>query len=202
MIDVSKALVTVTTMAQSARARQVSAQKNLTDAQQEHALLEQTDLVLRAILKHQTDSAFQEVEQLLLKGLQAVFGPEWTGVHLNVTQKHGRLWADISFKYGDVEGPPLEAFGGGPASVAAFLLRFLVVRRCGLAPLLLLDESFSQVSASAIPALGKFLRLLVDKLGFTILLVTHQPLFLESATKAYRATHDGNQTTFTPVKGE
>lgn len=170
-----------------------------TAAAQGAALLEQVDHVLRALMKSQTDEAFKEVETLLLRALQMVFGDQFTGVTLECSQKRGRLWADVSFQCRGIEGPPLDAFGGGPASVAAFILRFLVVRRLGLAPLLLLDETFSQVSASAVPGLAKFLRLLVDKLGFTILLVTHQPAFLDAATVAYRASHDGEETHFEQV---
>src|SRR5438128_803159 len=124
--------------ATSEAARATSAQR-----QDDVDLLGQTDIVLRALLKQRTDEAFQEVEQLILKGLRTVFGQdEWSDVKLQVEPARGRLAATLLFKYLDFEfAPPLEAFGGGPASVAAFLLRMLVVRRVGLAPLLLLDES-------------------------------------------------------------
>jgi hypothetical protein len=158
----------------------------------------EADLVLRALLKQRTDESFKEVEELILRGLKTVFSTEnWTAVKIDCQQVRGRLSGELVLVQGDVEAPPLEAFGGGPTSLAAFLLRMLVVRRVGLAPLLLLDESFSQVSARDLPALAKFLRLLVDKLGFTILLVTHQPLFAEYANHVYTASHNGQQTTLT-----
>jgi ABC-type dipeptide/oligopeptide/nickel transport system ATPase subunit len=165
-------------------------------AQHEESILREADVVLRAILQQKTDEAFREVEELLLRGLQTVFGPEWTKVRINCSQKAGRLWGELTLSQGEHEGPPLEAFGGGPTSLVSFLLRLLVVRRTGLAPVLLLDETFSQVSASALPELAKFLRMLVDKLGVVILLVTHQPLFAESATRVYRASYENGRTVF------
>lgn len=163
-------------------------------------VLKESDLVLRALLKQRTTEAFREVEVLLLKGLQTVFGPEWTAVRIDTTQKHGRLWGELTLVKqgpdGVIEGSPLDSFGGGPVSLISFLLRFLVVRRTGLAPLLILDETFSQVSADYLPAVSKFLRLMVDRLGMTLLLVTHRPALAESATRVYRAVKEGTEARF------
>jgi broad specificity phosphatase PhoE len=165
--------------------------------------LGQVDAVLRALLQSHTAETFRDVEQLLLRGLQTVFAGQWGAVTITCTQRGGRLWAELSLvKEGGIAGAPLDTFGGGPASVVAFLLRVLVVRRLKLAPVLLLDETFAQVSADYVPALAQFLRLLVEKLHVTILLVTHQPAFAEAAHRVYRVRHDGTQALIAEVKHE
>lgn len=198
-IDVAANLFTAKVRIETLQNAVEAAQTRYDVARVESEDTTQAEVILRAFFKQRTDATFGEVETLLTKGLQTVFGPEWTNVKVECTHKNGRLWGELTFVQGDVSAPPLEAFGGGPASLAAFLLRMLVARRTGLAPVLLLDESFAQVSASALPNLATFLRKIADKLGITIVLVTHQPAFLDAATRAYRATKVGDETVFTPV---
>lgn len=160
-------------------------------------ILTEVDLALRALLQTKTKQTLGEAEQLILRGLQTVFGPEWVGVSLDAGLRQGRLSATLKLRNVDgSEGNPVDTYGGGPASLVAFILRMLVVRRMGLAPLLLLDESFSMVSADYVERVSTFLRLLVDKLGVTVLLVTHQPEFKHAATRVYRASLVNGRTVF------
>jgi ABC-type molybdenum transport system ATPase subunit/photorepair protein PhrA len=167
---------------------------------QEEALLTEVDAILRALLQQKTTESFAEVETLLLRGLQTVFGPAWQRVTMVCMHKNNRLHAELSLTFGEIEGPVLDTFGGGPAALVSFLLRVLVLRRTGLAPVLLLDETFSQVSEDYLTPLSTFLRLLADRLGMTILLVTHQPKFAHAANRVYTTRlMPGNKTLLTEV---
>lgn len=200
MPTLAEAIVTVSRHVTHAETTLGVLQTQATDQQELLAMLAETDAVLRALLQTKSEESFAEVERLLLRGLQTVFGPSWNAVHLTCTAKAGRLHAELTLKHGDVEGPVLDTFGGGPAALVSFLLRVLVLRRTKLAPVILLDETFSQVSADFLPDLSKFLRLLVDRLGMTLLLVTHLPVLADSATKVYEAKlMPGNRTVFTDV---
>ncbi len=184
----------------SATAVEASLTETVAQTEREMALLTETEAILRALLQAKSEESFAEVEHLLLRGLQTVFGPLWNKVSLTCTSKAGRLHAELSLRHGEVEGPVLDTFGGGPASLVSFLLRILVLRRTKLAPVILLDETFSQVSGGYLSELSQFLRLLVDRLGMTIVLVTHLPALAESATRVYEARlMPGNKTEFTDV---
>jgi ATPase subunit of ABC transporter with duplicated ATPase domains len=202
MVSLAGRIEALDSLATAASASVERLRTRAAEAQQELDIVTQSDVVLRALLQQRTDAAFGEVEQLLTRGLQTVFGPEWEAVRIVCSQKLGRLWGELRFVHEGVEAPPLDAFGGGAMALADFLLRLLVVRRMKLAPVLVLDEPFSHVSASALPALARFLRLLVDKLDLTIVLVTHQPKLIEAATIAYRAGKEGGRTVFTRIAHE
>jgi ABC-type thiamine transport system ATPase subunit len=135
--------------------------------------------------------------------LQTAFPEQKLACRLEASTKRGQQAIEVRLVHattgGVVDAPILEAFGGGPASVISFLLRLLVVRRTKLAPVLLLDEAFAFVSAEYVEGVAKLLRELADKLGLTIVLVTHQPVFLEVAHVAYRISQDKGAAVFTPV---
>lgn len=96
-------------------------------------------------------------------------------------QKKGEEW---------VEGPFLDTFGGGVANVASFLFRVLMVKRFKMAKVFILDESFNNVSAQRLPMVSKLLRSLAHDGGYTIFVVTHQPILALAADRIYRAVPD------------
>ena len=81
-------------------------------------------------------------------------------------------------------------------TVQSILLRLTVVMRRGLRPLLLLDESLPAFDSNYVDAMGKFLRLLCERLGADILLVTHNTALVEAAHKAYRIRRTANGARF------
>lgn len=158
--------------------------------------------VLEQLLKSVSVESLATVEKLVSYGLQVSFHDLSLALKIEATQKRGVQYLDLKFTDKGVEAPILGAFGGGPASVCAFLLRLLVCRRLNLAPVLLLDEPFSFVSSDYVGNVAKLLRELSEKLGLKILLVTHDRGFLSHATLAYEGRETSNGTVFTPVKLE
>jgi DNA repair exonuclease SbcCD ATPase subunit len=87
------------------------------------------------------------------------------------------------------------AQGGGPSDTIGFMLKLLVIifhGRDRVRPVLFLDESFSHLSEEYLPAMSQVIRKFVDELGndLQIVLVTHQPQFVEVADVAYRFSLD------------
>lgn len=161
-----------------------------------------TKTALEHLLQRVQAENLTRIEQLVTYGLSVVFPERGLSLKATALSKRGVPWVDLSLVSGAAhEAPVLKAFGGGPASVIAFLLRTLAIRRAKLAPLLLLDESFSFVSAEYVPAVGTLLQELAEKAGMTILLVTHQPQFLRHATRAYRIVEGAEGSTFEEVRG-
>ena len=151
---------------------------------------------LEQLLKMVSVESLDTVEQLVTYGLRTVFDDQALAFKIHVSTKFKQQWMEPKLIDGPVEAPILDAFGGGPAEVVAFLLRVLVVRRLGLAPVLVLDEPFSMVSAEYLENVGKLLRELADKLGFVFIMITHDRGFLEYAEHGYEAIQTSAGTVF------
>lgn len=170
--------------------------------EQQVTLLTYTGTALQQLLKVVSVESLESVEKLVTYGLRTIFADQALTFRIEVTTKRGLQWYEPKILQGSVEAPILDAFGGGPATVVAFLLRVLVCRRLGLAPVILLDEAFSMVSREYQSNVARLLRELADKLGLVILLVTHTEEFVEFAHHAYRVEETAGGTVFRPIEPE
>ena len=159
--------------------------EELSSLHSEEHVLTGTDEALKVLLSTIQAELQTDIERLIQYGLRVVFPDLGLGFRLDTTEKRGGPWVE-PLLVGPVEGPILDSFGGGPASLVAFLLRVLTLKRAGLAPVLLLDEPFTPVSSGYRDLVGKLLRELADKAGLTIVMVTHDTTYLEFATKGYQ----------------
>lgn len=131
-----------------------------------------------------------KVEKLVTHGLVTIFGEDMS-FHILQSTKGKLAAADfvIRSKIGDqvIETPVMDARGGGVAAVVGFLLRLiLLLLRPHARPILMLDESFAQLSAEYELRLADFLRELVDKSPVQLILVTHSTAFDDVADISYR----------------
>lgn len=134
------------------------------------------------------------VEKVVSEGLHTIFHDVELHFESDVGPKYGKVAVEFYIRQGSKNDPlshrgrPLEAFGGGPSSVASLVLRILTVMHLKLHPMLVLDEALGAVSDEYTDQTGQFLQSLAEKLGFDILLVTHKPAFLDHANVAYRCS--------------
>lgn len=166
----------------------------------EQKLLTLSSTVLSTLVKTVSVESLESIERLVSYGLRSTISDQNLRFGLEVSQKRGATYIDPYLVAGEVKGPILDAFGGGPASIIGFLLRLLVCRRLKLAPLMLLDEPFSFLSVDYVENASMLLRELAEKLGVTMILVTHQPGFLRHAHKAYQAVETSHGTVFKSIK--
>lgn len=161
--------------------------------------LEKVTGLLNSLGEERQLKAQQVIEELVTRGLQTIFD-ETLSFHI-VQSVRGKT-ANVEFLVrttlpsGVVETPVMDARGGGLAATIGFLLRIVVMLLKGKDTsdqnILVLDETFAHVSAEYLPALGEFLREIVDKTGVQIVMVTHQNEFVDYADKVYRfSTIDG-----------
>lgn len=181
---------------QSRVARTTALQADVTALKAEVETLRLTEIALAQVLSSVSAESLALMEQTITYGLRTVFDDHPLAFKFVTSQARGGQAVTPVLLYKGVEAPILDAFGGGPASVVAFLLRLLVCHRLGLYPLILLDETFAMVSEEYIPNVATLLKELATKLGFTFLLVTHQPAFLDHADKGYRVVEVDGATTF------
>lgn len=170
--------------------------------EREATLLTVTNATLDKLLELLTVESVGKVEQLVTRGLRTVFHDQRLAFRFEVTTKFRAPWLEPRLIHEGIEAPILDAFGGGPATLVAFILRIVVISRLRLAPVLLLDEPFSMVSSAYVDRVGVLLRDLSQTLGLTIVMVTHQDQFLTHADRAYRAQgdpHGPSGTVFLPL---
>jgi ABC-type iron transport system FetAB ATPase subunit len=145
---------------------------------------------LTRIGEERQESARRQIEELVTRGLQAIFEDN---LSFHAVQSVRSNAVSIEFivrsAYGDqvVETSVLDARGGGLAVVVAFMLRLIVLLLTpGARRALFLDESFSHVSAEYEPRVAEFLREVCDKAGVQILLITHSRAYDDLADQHYR----------------
>lgn len=128
------------------------------------------------------------VETVVTQGLQLVFGPAIACVLEKRVLAKGTTYA-VKIKVDTADGAviddPMEAFGGGPVNMIAFLMRMLMIHRFKLAKFMVLDEAFNNVSVSYLPAVSALLKSLTDDHGYDILAITHQPALSSQADRTY-----------------
>tara|TARA_B100000745_G_scaffold300393_1_gene254182 strand:+ start:993 stop:1658 length:666 start_codon:yes stop_codon:yes gene_type:complete len=145
--------------------------------------------VLRQLLTDTTRENLESIDKLVTEGLQTVFHDQKDiEFRSKMVEKLDQIHIQFETVQGDAEGKASESFGASVTVVESFLLRIVIVLRMGLAPVLLLDESFAQVSEHYIEPLGKLLKRLCRDLGLRILLVTHKTGFIESADTVYKVS--------------
>lgn len=165
---------------------------------------EKATTLLNSIGEEKQFAAQAAIEQLVTRGLQTIFD-ESLSFHIVQDVKARR--AEVSFVIRSsldggrvLETDVMDSRGGGLSAVVGFLLRLVVMllRTDTKADnVLVLDETFAHVSDEYLPALGEFLRQIVDKTGVQIIMVTHQPEFMEYADKVYRLSSKGGRAVAT-----
>jgi len=161
-------------------------------ASQDVDLYNKVAITLASIGEQRQADAQQQIEELVTRGLTTIFGED-ISFHLTQTQR-GKT-PEVKFTIQSrglngtlVETSVMDSRGGGLAAVVGFLLRLVVLllSKDSKEPLLVLDESFSHVSAEYERPLAEFIKELVDKTRVSVILVTHSDAYTEFADRAYR----------------
>ena len=156
--------------------------------------------LFRMLLDRMVSDRVRAIEALVTEGLQAIFHDQQLVFESEIGVKYNKTSVEFFFKQGTgdtaIVGAPLDAFGGGPSSVASLLLRIMALLRLGKAPLLVLDETLAAVSEEYVEATGRFLSQLAQTVGVDVLLVTHKSAFLDQARRSYQGSEKEVDTGF------
>lgn len=161
------------------------------DLEDEGELLALVQGVVRKLIDAEVPAGVGIVEKLMTEGLQAVFHDQKLSVESEVSISRGKVSVDLITVHERPDGTVIrgtsnDAFGGAVSTVQSVLLRIIVMKRRGLRPLLLLDESLPAFDGNYVQNMGEFLQLISDRLKIDILLVTHNPALVDASNRAYR----------------
>jgi DNA repair exonuclease SbcCD ATPase subunit len=170
----------------------VKIKEEISLAQNDVDLYNKVAITLASIGEQRQADAQKTIEELVTRGLTTIFSED-ISFHLVQTQR-GKT-PEVKFLVKSrasngrtIETSVMDARGGGMAAVVGFLLRLVVLllSKDKKDPILILDESFSHVSAEYERPLAEFIQQLVQKTKVQIILVTHSDAFSEFADKRYR----------------
>jgi DNA repair exonuclease SbcCD ATPase subunit len=80
---------------------------------------------------------------------------------------------------------PMDCAGGGPIDVASFALRLMYWTLNKTRPIFVLDEPFKFVSVDLQPKCSEMLKMMPDKLGIQIVMISHLPEIIAAADKIF-----------------
>ncbi len=160
-------------------------QKKIKELEDKKAMNVKALAVLDKAIQIISANGIGKIESIVSDGLNLVFDQD---LQLVLERKEGAKGDSyrIMVKQGDVIGPPIDTMGGGVVNIISFLLRVIMIQRFKLNKLIVLDESFNNVSADHLPKVSEMLRSLCDEHEYTILSITQAPLLASAAERVFR----------------
>lgn len=166
-----------------------SAEKNL---RYKSELYQKCLEIFKTWLEDSTKKNVDSIAELATTGLQHIIYDQKLTFKIKQEPRHNRLAMKFVLEEDGNEGDPLSSYGGGAAVIISLVLRIAVMARMKMANLLLLDESMVAVANAYVPFAASFMRRLAEQTGVNILMVTHNPEFLNHAHVAYEGHKDGS----------
>jgi len=170
--------------------------KEMKDLETEHDLLEKVEATLQHIGSKVLGQSTQTIDKLLTTGLRLVFEDQDLTFRTKVEKFRGKTAIKFELFDGAHTAPLMDAYGGGVLAVAGVLLRVVTIVTLNMKRVLFLDETLAHLSDQYHANASRLLKKLCDELGFTILMVSHQPAFAEHATTHYLAVQKAGATVF------
>lgn len=179
-------------------------ESQVSSLEEEEGVLTLVEELFRKLVDREVSDATEVVQDLLTEGLQSIFEDMDLSVSAEVDIQRGKVSVSLATtqKHPDgttTQGSAMDAYGGSVSAVQSVLLRVIVLRKRGLRPLLILDESLGAVAEHYVTKVGEFLSVLCDKMGMDILAVSHNPAMVEAANKAYRIQKHQGEATFKEI---
>lgn len=180
-------------------------QREIRRLESEEEILDLVAGLFRTLIDNEVTEGVKAVEQLQGEGLRAVFDDQDIRVRADVELQRGKVSVDLitvqTLPDGtEIEGLSQDAFGGAVTTVQSVLMRVIVLFRRNMLPVLLLDESLPAFDENYVANMGRFLAALCDRMGMDILLVTHNPMLVEAAQRAYRIQKVGGAARFKEIR--
>lgn len=165
----------------------------------EQSLLEHVAALFRQLIDAEISDAVESLEGLQSEALHTVFDDQELSVEAKVGVERGKVSVDLITKKqledGTVQrGVSRESFGGSVTTVESVILRVLVLIKRDMRRLLLLDEALPAFNPRYAANMGSFLVALCDRLGMDVLMITHNPTFVDNAHRSYRVRQHKKDT--------
>jgi Fe-S cluster assembly ATPase SufC len=134
------------------------------------------------------------IESIVTEAVQLIYGPSYR-IELSYSVKNNRSCLEIEMvretESGEVRRD-MDGFGGGVADTISVPLRLMVLMGSKQTDkVCVLDECWKHMDLERIELVGKFLRLLADKLGMQIIICSHHEKMREFSDMTYEVSETG-----------
>jgi hypothetical protein len=134
-----------------------------------------------------------KIESVITEAVQLIYGPTYK-VELSYSVKNNRSCLEIEMvrpvKAGEIRRD-MNGFGGGMADTISVPLRLMVLMGSKETDkVCILDECWKHIDTSRVELVGKFLRMLADKLNVQLLFCSHHDIMTDFSDKTYRVDLD------------
>jgi chromosome segregation ATPase len=134
-----------------------------------------------------------KIESVITEAVQLIYGPTYK-VELSYSVKNNRSCLEIEMvrpvQAGEIRRD-MNGFGGGMADTISVPLRLMVLMGSKETDkVCILDECWKHIDTTRVELVGKFLRMLADKLGVQLLFCSHHDIMTDFSDKTYRVDLD------------
>jgi len=134
-----------------------------------------------------------KIEAVITEAVQLIYGPTYK-VELSYSVKNNRSCLEIEMvrpvKDGEIRRD-MNGFGGGMADTISVPLRLMVLMGSKETDkVCILDECWKHIDTTRVELVGKFLRMLADKLGVQLIFCSHHDIMTDFSDKTYRVDLD------------
>ena len=170
-----------------------SLQSDLTRTESNLLLGRQSMEVVEKWMRENSKAGVEQIQDLINQGLEYIFFDRSYRFEMKI-EEEGK---EVTFLLHNLQSGVLcnindMEIGGGPSVIISLLLNvvFLFVYKCRR--FLVLDEALTQISDDYIERLFEFIKALVGKYQFDILIVTHDLRVKAFADKIYQVSDGGH----------
>lgn len=157
--------------------------------------------VTQEVAEQTLNNLSYQVSSIVTSALAAVW-PDPFGFKVVFKQARNQIECYLYFVKGEHEIDPMESSGGGALDVASFALRitYWSLLPNPTRPTFLLDEPFKYVSEDLQEACSNMVKMLSEKMGVQVIMVSHLPNINSSADREYRVRLSGDVSKVKEVK--
>jgi len=150
-------------------------------------------IIVQEVAKETQKALEYRISNLVTTALSAVL-PEPPEFVVRFEIRRNQTECDLLIKEGDFEQRPADGSSGGSIDIASFALRIARWSLNKNRPVFLLDEPFRNVSPDLQHKVSDMLKMISEKLGIQILMVSHAQNINVSANKTFLTHKSGEKS--------
>lgn len=169
---------------QSKKSQIEKTEKEVKSLETEANILEKTEKIIKHLIDIFAEKDMSKMDKLVTYGLNTIFPDRDIKFKSRLIEYGSKMRISLNTLYKDQEVDPSDK--GSITVIESFLLRVLCLMKLKRAPFLYMDEPFGAVDSGYVERVSPLIAEITNKLNMDILLVTHNPIFMEDAKKCYR----------------
>jgi DNA repair ATPase RecN len=159
-------------------------EKMLLLQQEESRYAEDGRVVIQKIAKELQERLRFQISSVVESALNSVFDDKYE-FKVDFVERRGKIEADLLFLKDGEAVTPFDDEAGGVLDVTSFALKMTFLFFIGNRKVIIVDEPFRNLSVDFQSRCSAMLKLISEKLGFQILMVSHLPEIINSADFVY-----------------